>query len=105
GDAVDLDPAQVLVCSTGVIGRRMPMDRVLSGVRAAAGDLDTGGGGRAARAIMTTDTVAKQAAVSVVIGGRNVTVGGMAKGSGMIHPDMATLLAVVTTDAPAPPGA
>ena len=105
GDATDLDPAQVLVCSTGVIGRRMPMERILSGIRAAADDLHATGGDRAARAIMTTDTVPKQATTTVLIGGRTVVVGGMAKGSGMIHPDMATLLAVVTTDAPVADGA
>jgi len=99
GDALDLDPAQVLVCSTGVIGRQMPMDRVVSGIRAAAAGLAPDGGGHAARAIMTTDTVAKLAVAATSISGRTVTVGGMAKGSGMIHPDMATLLAVVTTDA------
>ncbi len=100
GDACDLDPAQVLVCSTGVIGRPMPMPRVLSGVRAAAAALRPGGGDDVARAIMTTDTVPKQSVRHLEIEGRSVLVGGAAKGSGMIHPDMATLLALVTTDAP-----
>ncbi len=98
-DCCDADPSEVLVCSTGVIGRPMPMSRVLDGVRAASGALAVDGGERAARAIMTTDTVAKTAAAYVTIGGRLCTVGGMAKGAGMIHPDMATLLAFVTTDA------
>lgn len=102
GDAVDLDPSQVLVCSTGVIGRPLPMDRVLEGIRAAATDLDVSGGMRAARAILTTDTVPKTAVTSTTLGNRRVAVGGMAKGAGMIHPDMATLLALVTTDAAAP---
>jgi glutamate N-acetyltransferase / amino-acid N-acetyltransferase len=105
GDACDLDPVQVLVCSTGVIGRPMPMDRVLAGVRAAASMLRPGEGDAVARAIMTTDTVPKQAVRRLEIEGRPVAVGGVAKGSGMIHPDMATLLALVTTDAAVPPGA
>ena len=103
-DACELDPQQVLVCSTGVIGRPMPMDRVATGVRAAAAALDAGAGAAAARAIMTTDTRAKTAVTWFDAAGRTYVVGGMAKGSGMIHPDMATLLAVVTTDAPVTPG-
>ncbi len=103
GDALDLDPAQVLVCSTGVIGRPMPMERVLPGiVRAAALDDPTGKG--AARAIMTTDTRPKAAGAAFDHNGKRYTVGGIAKGAGMIHPDMATLLAFVTTDAPVAPG-
>jgi glutamate N-acetyltransferase / amino-acid N-acetyltransferase len=104
GDACDLDPAQVLVCSTGVIGRPMPMERVVAGIRAACASLSADGDAAAARAIMTTDTVPKEASTEFEAGGRRYSVGGMAKGSGMIHPDMATLLAVVTTDAPAAPG-
>jgi glutamate N-acetyltransferase/amino-acid N-acetyltransferase len=98
-DACDLDPQQLLVCSTGVIGRPMPMERVTAGIRAAASNLSRDGGEAAARAIMTTDTVPKTAVVSTAVGGATITVGGMAKGAGMIHPDMATLLALVTTDA------
>lgn len=97
--ACDCDPAEVLVCSTGVIGRPMPMDRVGAGISAAAQRLSSAGGDQAARAIMTTDTVPKVAAAEFAAGGARCTVGGMAKGSGMIHPDMATLLAVLTTDA------
>jgi glutamate N-acetyltransferase/amino-acid N-acetyltransferase len=104
GDACDLDPAQILVCSTGVIGRPMPMPRVLGGVRAAAAALGPDAGDGVARAIMTTDTRPKQAVRRVEINGRPVVVGGVAKGSGMIHPDMATLLALVTTDAPVADG-
>lgn len=88
---------QVLVCSTGVIGVPLPMARLLPAARLAASELGAPGA-RAARAIMTTDLVPKEAAVST--GG--ITVGGMAKGSGMIHPDMATMLAFVATDARAP---
>ncbi|HSP65575.1 MAG TPA: bifunctional ornithine acetyltransferase/N-acetylglutamate synthase, partial [Candidatus Deferrimicrobium sp.] len=98
-EVCDADPSEVLVCSTGVIGRPLPTDRVTGGVRAAAGSLSPGGGDWAARAIMTTDTVPKMAAATVRIGGRLCTVGGMAKGAGMIHPDMATLLGFITTDA------
>lgn len=102
GDACDLDPQQLLVCSTGVIGRPMPMERVIAGIDAAARRLSRDGGEDAARAIMTTDTVAKTAVASITGSDGVVTVGGMAKGSGMIHPDMATLLALVTTDAEVP---
>ncbi len=95
----DADPSEVLVCSTGVIGRPLPTDRVTSGLRDAAESLSPSGGEWAARAIMTTDTVPKTAVATVRIGGLVCTVGGMAKGAGMIHPDMATLLAFITTDA------
>jgi glutamate N-acetyltransferase/amino-acid N-acetyltransferase len=98
-DCCDADPSEVLVCSTGVIGRPMPMERVLYGVRTAAATLTDDGGEAAAAAIMTTDTVIKTAVSSVRAGDRVYTVGGMAKGAGMIHPDMATLLAFLTTDA------
>ena len=100
GDALDLDPSDVLVCSTGVIGRPMPMDRVVRGIRAAVLAMSPAAGGDVARAIMTTDTVAKVAVATFVAGGVTYTVGGTAKGAGMLHPDMATLLAFITTDAP-----
>ncbi len=90
---------EVLVASTGVIGKKMPMDKVLPGVRAAAGQVSPDGGHLAAQAIMTTDTYSKEAAVQLELGGRKVTIGGTAKGSGMIHPNMATLLCFITTDA------
>lgn len=90
-------PEDVLTASTGVIGVPMPMDSIAAGINSAV--LTRGGGREAAQAIMTTDTVMKQAEESVVIGGRTVRIGGMAKGSGMIHPNMATMIAVVTTDA------
>jgi glutamate N-acetyltransferase/amino-acid N-acetyltransferase len=98
-DCCDADPSEVLVCSTGVIGRPMPMDRVVGGVRAAAATLSDRSGELAAQAIMTTDTVSKSAAASFRAGAHCYTVGGMAKGAGMIHPDMATLLGFLTTDA------
>ena len=94
----------VLVCSTGVIGQPMPMDRVIPGIGEAVGALSESGGRDAAEAIMTTDTELKEYAVSFDLDGRTVTVGGMAKGSGMIHPNMATLLCFVTTDAAVDPG-
>lgn len=96
---------QVVVASTGVIGRKMPMDRVLAGIRGAAASLSGDGGQMAAEAIMTTDTVPKEAAVRFELGGKTVSLGGMAKGSGMIHPDMATLLCFITTDAAVAPEA
>jgi glutamate N-acetyltransferase/amino-acid N-acetyltransferase len=95
-----LAPEQVLLLSTGVIGAPMPMDRVLAGVDGAAAALSPHGGDEAAEAILTTDTHAKTA----VAHGGGFTVGGMAKGSGMIHPNLATMLAVVTTDYPLEPG-
>lgn len=91
----------VLVASTGVIGMQLPMDKITAGVEKLAGCLSDSreAGTQAAEAIMTTDTVSKQAAVQTVIGGKTVTLGGMAKGSGMIHPNMCTMLGFVTTDA------
>jgi glutamate N-acetyltransferase / amino-acid N-acetyltransferase len=95
-----LKAEQVLVLSTGVIGAPLPMDRMLAGVDAAAAALSPHGGDEAAEAILTTDTHAKTA----VAHGFGFTVGGMAKGSGMIHPNLATMLAVLTTDYPLEPG-
>ncbi len=94
-------PELVLVASTGVIGHRMPVDRLIAGMKAAASQLAaTPEAGLAAeKAVMTTDTKPKQAAVQVRIGGKTVTVGGMCKGSGMIEPNMATMLGFITTDA------
>jgi glutamate N-acetyltransferase/amino-acid N-acetyltransferase len=93
---LDLAIEQVLVLSTGVIGMQLPMDRLLPGVERAAAALAADGGHAAAEAIMTTDTVSKE----TVLESEGFTVGGMAKGAGMIHPDLATMLAVVTTDYP-----
>ncbi|MGD0833606.1 MAG: bifunctional glutamate N-acetyltransferase/amino-acid acetyltransferase ArgJ [Candidatus Dormibacteria bacterium] len=98
-DALGRDPVEILSCSTGVIGRQMPMDRIGPGIRAAVGALRRDAGLAAARAIMTTDTVPKTASAAFTAGSVEHHVGGMAKGSGMLHPDMATLLAFVTTDA------
>ncbi len=96
-----VDARSVLVGSTGVIGMQLPMDRVKEGIRKLADvkkpDLESGT--QAAQAIMTTDTKKKEVAVTVEIGDVTVTIGGMAKGSGMIHPNMCTMLAFITTDA------
>lgn len=96
-----IDESQVLVASTGVIGRRLPMERLLAGMKAAAKSLGrTPEHGLAvAKAVMTTDTRPKQACAVVKIGGKKVTVGGCSKGSGMIEPNMATMLGFITTDA------
>jgi glutamate N-acetyltransferase/amino-acid N-acetyltransferase len=93
---------QVLVASTGVIGVALPIDKIRAGLPAAAGALSVDHGSAAARAIMTTDPFPKEAAVQIAIGGRTIDIGGMAKGSGMIEPMMATMLAFVTTDASVP---
>jgi glutamate N-acetyltransferase/amino-acid N-acetyltransferase len=98
-DRLDLDPDQVLVSSTGVIGRYLPMAAVKSGIAQACESLSAESGEAAARAIMTTDTKPKTARVEVELGGVPVRIGGMCKGSGMIHPNMATMLAYITTDA------
>ena len=103
-DRLDLDPDQVLVSSTGVIGRYLPMNAIKSGIAQACDQLSPEAGEAAARAIMTTDTTPKTAHAEVELGGATVRVGGMCKGSGMIHPNMATLLAYITTDAAVEPG-
>ncbi len=96
-----IDAEGVLVGSTGVIGMQLPMERVKAGVieLAAAKKPGIASGTEAARAIMTTDTRKKEIAVRLEIGGKTITIGGMAKGSGMIHPNMCTMLAFITTDA------
>jgi len=97
--AASLPPRTALVLSTGVIGTALPLEQVANALRVAAGRLTPDGGPEAARAIMTTDTRPKHCAVRFETPAGMVTVGGIAKGAGMIHPDMATLLAVLTTDA------
>jgi len=104
-EAAGLPPRTALVLSTGVIGVPLPVDKVERGLREAARKLSPDGGIDAARAIMTTDTRPKHCAVRVETPGGPITIGGMAKGAGMIHPDMATLLGVLTTDAVSEPGA
>ena len=91
--------AQVFVASTGVIGRPLNMEAVRAGINAAKAGLSPAGGSRAAQAIMTTDTVPKEAAVAFSLGKRRLAIGGIAKGAGMMAPHMATMLAVLATDA------
>jgi glutamate N-acetyltransferase/amino-acid N-acetyltransferase len=99
--------ASDLTCvgSTGVIGRRLPMDKIRKAIPLAARRVRSSGGLEAAKAIMTTDTVPKLSAVKGRVGNRNVTVGGIAKGAGMVHPSMATLLGFLGTDAQIEPAA
>lgn len=101
GELLDIPAEQVLVASTGVIGMQLPIDRICAGIRAMVPELksDYESGHAAAQAIMTTDTHEKEAAVEIELGGTKVTIGGMCKGSGMIHPNMCTMLSFVTTDA------
>jgi len=96
---------QVFVCSTGTIGLPMPMDKVEAGIKLAAISLSRDGGASAARAIMTTDTVEKQFAVGLTVDRKPVVIAGMAKGAGMIEPNMATMLSFITTDAAVAPAA
>ena len=95
-------PEEVLVASTGVIGVALPIEKVRRGLPAAIASLDANQGAAAARAIMTTDLFPKEAAALALAGGRSIRFGGMAKGSGMIEPMMATMLAFLTTDAAVP---
>ena len=105
GAALEIDSEHVLVASTGVIGVPLPMPKVLAGIDQAAAELGADGGERAAEAILTTDTRTKIEAETVELAGGEVTIGGVAKGAGMMAPDMATTLAFVTTDAAVVPAA
>ena len=98
-EQLGIDANFVLVSSTGVIGQQLPMDKIESGIQAAASTLSTEGGADAAEGIMTTDTHPKSVAVEVEVDGVPVKIGGIAKGSGMIAPNMATMLSYLTTDA------
>ena len=98
-DALGIDENDVIVASTGVIGQALPIEPIKKGVEAMKGTLSKDGGTNAAEAIMTTDTVKKQWAVKLELDGKTVTIGGIAKGSGMIHINMGTTLSFVTTDA------
>jgi glutamate N-acetyltransferase/amino-acid N-acetyltransferase len=99
-----IPPEMVLVASTGVIGRPMPMDRIREGIREAVERLGSGEGQDAAAAIMTTDTVPKECSVRFDLNGVTAAIGGIAKGAGMICPDMATMISLLTTDAAIAPG-
>lgn len=105
GEALGIPPEYVVVASTGVIGVPLPMDKVESGIREAALNLSRRGSSAAAEAIMTTDTCPKECAVRFSLGDKEITIGGIAKGSGMIHPNLATMLAFLTTDAALTPEA
>src|SRR5262249_46548643 len=100
-EEIGCDPGQVLVLSTGVIGVPLAMDKVERGIAEGARRLDAGveSAGAAVRAILTTDTRPKTAAAGVSLRGGDVTIRGFAKGAGMIHPNLATMLSVITTDA------
>ncbi len=100
-DILKIPANAVLVASTGVIGMQIPIHKIVAGVQVMSGTLDGSleSGTNAAKAIMTTDTKKKEVAVTIELGGKTVTIGGMCKGSGMIHPNMCTMLGFVTTDA------
>ena len=98
GEQLNLESKNVLVSSTGVIGVQLPMDAITKGIERAADTLREDGGHDAAQAIMTTDTVPKEIAVEIEVGGEKVKIGGMTKGSGMIAPNMATMLAFLAAD-------
>ena len=99
--ALNISADGVLIGSTGVIGKQIPIDKLTAGIKVLAGKKNDTleNGTEAAKAIMTTDTFPKELAVAIEVGGKTVTIGGMAKGSGMIHPNMCTMLAFITTDA------
>lgn len=100
-EAMGISPENILVASTGVIGMQIPTDRIVHGTRELlkAKQATKEAGTKAAQAIMTTDTHKKEAAMTVTLGSGTITIGGMCKGSGMIHPDMCTMLGFITTDA------
>lgn len=99
GELLSIPAEQVYNASTGIIGVALPMDRIPAGVREAVASLSEDGGAAASHAIMTTDTVPKTSAYEIEVGGKTVRIGGMCKGSGMICPNMATMLCFITTDA------
>jgi glutamate N-acetyltransferase/amino-acid N-acetyltransferase len=98
-EMMDLEPEDILVGSTGVIGKPLDMEKIKPALEELINNMHPEGGPEAARAIMTTDTYPKEVSVQTEINGKTVTIGGMAKGSGMIHPNMATMIGVITTDA------
>ena len=100
--SLQCNPNQVLVLSTGVIGVQLPMEKIGKGIRTASSNLSHNSGYNGAEAIMTTDTNPKYCAVEIKLPTGTVTIGGIAKGAGMVHPNMATMLACITTDAQVP---
>lgn len=103
GKAMMLPAEDIVVASTGVIGQKLDITPIKNGIPRLISELSENGNGNAAEGIMTTDTVKKEVAVSFEAGGKKCTIGGMAKGSGMIHPNMATMLVFITTDAAVSP--
>ena len=97
-DALHISANDVVVASTGVIGQPLPIEPIAKGIPALAAELSAKGGANASEAILTTDTVKKEVAVEFEVGGKTCRLGGIAKGSGMIHPNMATMLVFITTD-------
>ena len=97
-DALGIDPTDVVVASTGVIGQPLNIEPIAAGIPALIDSLSTDGSDAAAEGIMTTDTIKKEVAVEFIAGGKTCHIGGIAKGSGMIHPNMATMLVFITTD-------
>jgi glutamate N-acetyltransferase/amino-acid N-acetyltransferase len=104
GELLGIDPGLVVVSSTGVIGQPLPMDKIEQGIRMVSSALSESkdGGTAAAEGIITTDSILKETAVKINVGGKPITIGAMAKGSGMINPNMATMLCFITTDARVP---
>ena len=98
-EAMNIKASDVVVASTGVIGQKLDITPIADGMPQLAAELSEDGNNNAAEAIMTTDTIKKEVAVKFSVGGRECSIGGMAKGSGMIHPNMATMLVFITTDA------
>ncbi len=98
-EVLNIDPKEIFVSSTGVIGETLPMEKLLNGIEAIISQLKEDDNLAAAEAIMTTDTFVKSESVTFLIDGKEVSIGGIAKGSGMIHPNMATMLSFITTDA------
>ncbi|NLU44671.1 MAG: bifunctional glutamate N-acetyltransferase/amino-acid acetyltransferase ArgJ [Acholeplasmataceae bacterium] len=103
GEYLDIEPESIFVCSTGVIGQFLPMSKVKDGIAAAVAKLSVNEGESAALAIQTTDTFIKKVAYEFEIGGNTAKIAGIAKGAGMIHPNMATMLTYITTDAAVAP--
>ncbi len=99
GLQLNIPPSSVLVASTGMIGRILPMDKIKQGIKEATISLNSNGSRDACEAIMTTDTIPKEIAVEIYLKENKITIGGIAKGAGMIHPQLATMLAFITTDA------
>lgn len=97
-EELGIDAKEILVSSTGVIGKFLPMDKVLAGIKKAATEISSTGGEQATMAIQTTDTFVKRSAYEFVIGGKLIKIAGIAKGAGMIMPNMATMLTYITTD-------